>query len=195
MLEATEPITDRMAQGDSERAREAAQELARAAGLIREIPDYPNPGVLFRDITPVLGDGQAFRAVVDALIAPFLGEFDVVAGLEARGFLFASAASYSSGKGLMPIRKVGKLPQPAASVEYALEYGTAVIEAHNDFPAGTRVLLIDDVLATGGTLKAAEQLMRQLGYEIVGSAVLFEIEGLGGRETLGDLRLHTVFHS
>lgn len=180
---------------ESHAAADAAAELARAEGLIREIPDHPAPGILFRDITPVLGDGPAFRATVDALIAPFAGRFDVVAGLEARGFLFASAAAYASGAGLMPIRKVGKLPQPAASVEYALEYGTAVIEAHADFEPGARVLLIDDVLATGGTLKAAEQLMGQLGYEVVGSAVLFEIDGLGGREAMGELTLHTVFHS
>ena len=170
-------------------------ELARAEALIREIPNYPSPGILFRDITPLLGDSTALRATVDALIAPFAGTFDVVAGLEARGFLLASAAAYASETGLMPIRKAGKLPRPAASVGYALEYGTAEVEAHDDFAPGTRVLLIDDVLATGGTLGAAHELIERLGYVAAGTSVLFEIDGLGGRAAVGDPALHTVFHS
>ncbi|UOQ59785.1 adenine phosphoribosyltransferase [Leucobacter rhizosphaerae] len=170
-------------------------ELARAESLILEIPDYPSEGILFRDITPLLADGPALRATVDALIAPFAGRFDVVAGLEARGFLLASAAAYTSGTGLMPIRKSGRLPRPAGTVGYALEYGTAEIEAHADFAPGSRVLLIDDVLATGGTLVAAHALMRELGYAVAGTAVLFEIDGLGGRAAIDDPALHTVFHS
>ena len=170
-------------------------ELARAESLILEIPDYPIEGILFRDITPLLADHAALVATVDALIAPFQGQFDVVAGLEARGFLLASAAAYTAGVGLMPIRKAGKLPRPAANIGYALEYGIAEIEAHNDFPAGSRVLLIDDVLATGGTLIAAKELLVGLGYEHAGTAVLFEIDGLGGREALNDAHLHTVFSS
>lgn len=169
--------------------------LARAESLILEIPNYPSDGIIFRDITPLIADGAAFRATVDAMIAPFAGKFDVVAGLEARGFLFASAAAYMSGTGLMPVRKAGKLPRPAVTVEYSLEYGNAVIEAHGDFPRGTRVLILDDVLATGGTLAAAHDLMEQLGYEVAGTAVLFEIEGLGGRDALGEQALHTVFTS
>lgn len=169
--------------------------LRRAESLIREIPDYPAPGILFRDIMPLLADGEALRATVDALIAPFRGTFDVIAGLEARGFLLASAAAYASGVGILPIRKAGKLPRPAAAVSYELEYGVAEVEAHNDLPKGTRVLLIDDVLATGGTLEAARELMEQLGYPIAGTAVLFEIKGLGGRDVLGDPHLHTVFAS
>ncbi|WP_427870370.1 adenine phosphoribosyltransferase [Leucobacter luti] len=174
---------------------ESSPELARAGSLILEVPDYPAAGILFRDITPLLADAEAFRATVDALIAPFRGTFDVVAGLEARGFLFASAAAYASGAGLMPIRKAGKLPRPAASVDYALEYGVAEVEAHADFPRGTRVLVIDDVLATGGTLAAAHALLGKLGYVAAGTAVLFEIEDLGGRDTLNDPQLHTVFSS
>lgn len=170
-------------------------ELTRAESLIREIPDYPLEGVLFRDIMPMLADHDALTATVDALVAPFAGEFDVVAGLEARGFLLASAAAYASGAGLMPIRKAGKLPLPAAQVEYALEYGVAEIEAHADFPRGTRVLLIDDVLATGGTLVAAKKLLDELGYAHAGTSVLFEIDDLGGRDALSDPRLHTVFSS
>ncbi|WP_017792889.1 adenine phosphoribosyltransferase [Leucobacter salsicius] len=168
-------------------------DLARAESLILEIPDYPSDGIVFRDITPLIADGEALRATVDAMIKPFEGTFDVVAGLEARGFLFASAAAYASGAGLMPIRKAGKLPRPVVKVEYSLEYGSAVIEAHGDFAPGTRVLILDDVLATGGTLVAAHDLMNQLGYEIAGTAVLFEIEELGGREALGGRELHTVF--
>lgn len=171
----------------------AQDDLARAESLILEIPDYPNDGIVFRDITPLIADGEALRATVDAMIKPFEGTFDVVAGLEARGFFFAGAASYASGAGLMPIRKAGKLPRPIVKVEYSLEYGSAVIEAHGDFAPGTRVLILDDVLATGGTLVAAHELMDQLGYEVVGTAVLFEIAGLGGREALGDRELHTVF--
>ncbi|MGJ0204231.1 adenine phosphoribosyltransferase [Leucobacter sp. gxy201] len=170
-------------------------ELARAESLIREIPDYPIEGVLFRDITPLLADHPALEATVDALVAPFAGEYDVIAGLEARGFLLASAAAYAAGVGLMPIRKAGKLPLPAAQIGYDLEYGTAEIEAHADFPRGSRVLLIDDVLATGGTLAASKRLLTALGYEHAGTAVLFEIDGLGGREALRDPRLHTVFTS
>ena len=130
-------------------------ELARAESLIRTIQDYPEPGVMFRDITPLLADAAALRAVIDAMIAPFEGGFDVVAGIEARGFLLAGAVAVAADVGLVPIRKAGKLPRPAASVSYALEYGTATIEVHDDIAEGTRVLLVDDVLATGGTLQAA----------------------------------------
>lgn len=174
---------------------EPSPELARAEGLIAQIPDYPAPGIVFRDIMPLLADGAALRATVDALIAPFHGTYDVIAGLEARGFLLASAAAYASGVGLFPIRKAGKLPRPAASVGYELEYGIAEVEAHDDVPRGSRVLLIDDVLATGGTLEAARELLEQLGYVVAGTAVLFEIEGLGGRQAVADPKLHTVFSS
>ncbi|MBB5742972.1 adenine phosphoribosyltransferase [Microbacterium ginsengiterrae] len=167
--------------------------LARAEALIRSIPDYPEPGILFRDITPLLADAEALRATTDAIIEPFAGQFDVIAGIEARGFLIAGAAAIAAGTGLIPIRKAGKLPRPAASVDYALEYGTATIEMHDDLPAGSRVLLIDDVLATGGTLAAGRQLIERLGSHVVGISVLFEIDGLGGRDLIGDL--HTVFHS
>ena len=168
-------------------------ELARAESLIASIPDYPQPGILFRDITPLLADAEALRVTTEALIEPFAGSFDVVAGIEARGFLLAGAAAIAAGTGLIPIRKAGKLPRPAASVDYALEYGTATIEMHDDLPAGSRVLLIDDVLATGGTLAAGRQLVERLGSHVAGISVLFEIDGLGGREAIGEL--HTVFHS
>lgn len=168
-------------------------ELTRAETLIRSIPDYPEPGVLFRDITPLLADAEALLATTRALIEPFEGRFDVVAGIEARGFILAGAAAIAAGVGLIPIRKAGKLPRPAAAVDYALEYGTARIEMHDDLPAGSRVLLIDDVLATGGTLAAGRKLIEQLGSHVAGIAVLFEIADLGGREAIGEL--HTVFRS
>ena len=167
--------------------------LARAESLIRSIPDYPEPGILFRDITPLLADAAALRATTEAIIEPFAGQFDVIAGIEARGFLIASAAALAAGVGLVPIRKAGKLPRPAASIDYALEYGTATIEMHDDVAAGSRVLLIDDVLATGGTLAAGRHLIERIGSTVAGISVLFEIEGLGGRELVGDL--HTVFHA
>ncbi|MBD8011582.1 MULTISPECIES: adenine phosphoribosyltransferase [Microbacterium] len=168
-------------------------ELARAESLIASIPDYPQPGILFRDIMPLLADARALRATTAALIEPFAGSFDIVAGIEARGFILAGAAAIAAGVGFAPIRKAGKLPRPAAAVDYALEYGTATVEMHDDLPTGTRVLLIDDVLATGGTLAAGRQIVERLGYHVAGISVLFEIDGLGGREAIGDL--HTVFHS
>ena len=174
---------------------ELSPALTRAESLIRSIPDYPEPGILFRDITPLLADAEALRATTDAIIEPFAGQFDVIAGIEARGFLIAGAAAIAAGTGLIPIRKAGKLPRPAASVDYSLEYGTATIEMHDDLPAGSRVLLIDDVLATGGTLGAAHDLVARLGGSVIGTAVLFEIDELGGREAVGDPRLHAVFHS
>lgn len=167
--------------------------LVRAESLIRSIPDYPQPGVLFRDITPLLADREALHATTEALVAPFLGSFDVVAGIEARGFILAGAAAVAAGTGFVPIRKAGKLPRPAASVDYALEYGTATVEMHDDLPAGSRILLIDDVLATGGTLSAGRAIVERLGYRVAGVSVLFEIDGLGGRDAVGEV--HTVFRS
>ena len=174
--------------------RDLASALARAESLIAVTPDYPEPGILFRDIAPLLADGAALRAVTDALLAPFAGGFDVVAGVEARGFLLAGAAAVAAGVGLVPIRKAGKLPRPAASADYALEYGTATIEMNDDIRPGTRVLLLDDVLATGGTFLAAHALVARVGGVVAGAAALLELDGLGGRAALGDARLHTVFH-
>jgi len=168
-------------------------ELARAESLIATIPDYPQPGILFRDITPLLADAEALRVTTEALVEPFAGSFDVVAGIEARGFILAGAAAIAAGVGFVPIRKAGKLPRPAASVDYALEYGSATVEMHEDLPSGTRILLIDDVLATGGTLAAGREIVENLGYAVAGISVLFEIDGLGGRDVIGDL--HTVFRS
>lgn len=166
-------------------------DLERAQTLITSIPDYPQPGVNFRDISPLIADGPALRAVTEALIAPFEGQFDIVGGLEARGFLFAGTIAAMTGVGILPIRKAGKLPRPAAAVSYSLEYGTATIEGPDVLKEGERVLLVDDILATGGTLSAAQALVKELSAEVVGSAVVLELTALSGRSLTGDV--HTVF--
>lgn len=166
--------------------------LSRAESLIRVVPGYPKPEIDFRDITPLLADAAALRVAVEALVEPFAGEFDLIAGLEARGFLLAAAAATVTNTGLIPIRKAGKLPRPAASVSYALEYAEAVVEIHDDIPAGARVLLMDDVLATGGTLAAGKQLVTKVGGQIAGATVLLELDDLNGRAVVGDV--HAVFH-
>ncbi len=123
------------------------------SSLCATIPDYPKPGIVFKDLTPVFADGAALKAVVDALVEPFKGQFDAVAGVEARGFLLAAAAAYATGTGVITVRKAGKLPREVVSEDYALEYGSATLELHTtDLAPGSRVLILDDVLATGGTL-------------------------------------------
>jgi len=164
--------------------------LERAESLIAITPDFPSPGVLFRDIGPLLTDADALATVTHALAAPFEGGFDLVAGVEARGFLLAGAVAATAGTGLLPIRKAGKTPRPTASVDYALEYGIATIEAAGDL-TGRRVLLVDDVLATGGTLVAAISLVEQLGGTVSGVAVVLELTDLGGRRRLP--QAHAVF--
>lgn len=159
-------------------------EIDRAASLIRVIQDHPKPGIQFQDVTPLLADARAFRGCVEALVEPFRGGFDVVAGVEARGFLLAGAAAVLTGTGLIPLRKAGKLPAPVAAESYALEYGEATIEASADLKAGSRVLILDDVLTTGGTLAAARRLVEACGASVAGTACLLELEGLGGREAV-----------
>lgn len=156
------------------------------AALSRNIPDFPQPGIQFKDLTPALADPVALALIADALAEPFAGEYDVVAGIEARGFALAAATAARSGHGLLLIRKAGKLPGPTIAEEYALEYGTATLEVHVDqVPAGSRVLLVDDVLATGGTLGAGIRLVERAGWAIAGVAVALELEALGGRATVG----------
>jgi len=162
------------------------------ASLLLTVPDFPEPGILFRDLTPVLADGPALRAVVDDLVAAG-GPVDAVAGVEARGFLLAAAAAYASGVGTLAVRKAGKLPGEVLRESYDLEYGQAAIELHpGQLPAGSRVLLLDDVLATGGTLEAAARLLERAGYEVAGIGVVLEIAGLGGRARLAGRDVHAI---
>jgi adenine phosphoribosyltransferase len=154
---------------------------------IRDIPDYPQPGVIFKDITPLLADGTAFREVVDALAAAY-GTVDKVAGIEARGFILAAPVATRIGAGFVPVRKKGKLPGPTFTEDYQLEYGTASIEVHQDaFGPADRVLIVDDVLATGGTARATVDLVQQTGATVAGIAVLIELSFLKGRTKLADL--------
>lgn len=153
---------------------------------IRDVSDYPQPGIVFKDITPLLADGQALRAVVDALSEGY-PPVDKVVGIEARGFILASAVACRLESGFVPVRKQGKLPGPTYAESYDLEYGTATIEVHQDaFAAGERVLIIDDVLATGGTAKATESLVRRAGAEVAGVAVILELSFLEGRSRFPD---------
>ena len=155
--------------------------------LVRDVPDYPQRGVVFKDITPLLADGQAFNAVVDALAARY-GPVDKVAGIEARGFILAAPVACRLGAGFVPIRKKGKLPGVTFAQDYDLEYGTATIEVLTDaFAPGDRVLVIDDVLATGGTARATTDLVRRTGAQVAGLAVLLELSFLNGRAKLPDL--------
>lgn len=166
----------------------------RVAAKLRDVPDFPTPGILFKDLTPLLADGPLFgevgRAIADRHAA---AGFDVVAGVEARGFLFAGAVAIASGTGVVPIRKAGKLPWRTVSAAYELEYGEAVVEVHEDaFADHKRVLLVDDVLATGGTLAAAADLVGRAGGQLVGVSVVVELTALGGRDALADLDIQTV---
>lgn len=159
--------------------------LRAAAELVREVPDFPEPGVLFRDIGPMLADGPALTAVVTALGRGV--EFDVVAGVEARGFLVGAAVAQAYGTGVVGLRKPGKLPAVADRIDYALEYGHASLELpSNALRAAQRVLVVDDVLATGGTLGAACKLVRQSGAEVAAAAVVLELTALDGRRNLVD---------
>jgi adenine phosphoribosyltransferase len=166
----------------------------RVAAKLRDVPDFPTPGILFKDLTPLLADGPLFgevgRAIADRHAA---AGFDVVAGVEARGFLFAGAVAIASGTGVVPIRKAGKLPWRTVSAAYELEYGEAVVEVHEDaFADHKRVLLVDDVLATGGTLAAAADLVGRAGGQLVGVSVVVELTALRGRDALADLDIQTV---
>ncbi len=157
------------------------------------VPDFPQPGILFRDLTPVFADADALAVVARALTAPHAGTFDVVAGVEARGFVLAAAAAALTGTGMLPVRKAGKLPRPTASRDYVLEYGTATLEVQTGhLAAGTRMLLVDDLLATGGTLTAAAELLEESGLTLAGIAVAVELEALGGRTRLGDRPLYAI---
>jgi adenine phosphoribosyltransferase len=169
--------------------------LARLSARIRDVPDFPAPGVLFKDITPLLADAKSFAQCVNALGAPWRDTaIDIVCGIEARGFIFGAALARTLGAGFVPLRKAGKLPAPTRGVDFGLEYGEARLEIHVDaLASGTRALIVDDVLATGGTLAAAAGLVQSLGAEVAGAAVVIELEFLRGRERWGaDAPLHTL---
>lgn len=167
------------------------------AALIRAVPDFPTPGVMFRDITPLLADAGGFAHCVDALAEPWQdSRVQAVCGIEARGFIFGAALAQKLRAGFVPLRKPGKLPPPVVAVDYQLEYGSDRLEAQRDaIRPGERVLLVDDVLATGGTLMAASALVGKLGGELVGAAVVIELTGLRGRDLwpYGPL-LHSLLH-
>ena len=179
------------------------------ASLTVDVPDHPEPGVLFRDLTPVFADGPAFRRMVEGLAAPAASDpraaavagtadggaaFDVVVGVEARGFLLAAAVAFDRGIGVVPVRKAGKLPRERIAADYDLEYGTATLELHADsIRPGARVLVVDDVLATGGTLGAAIALVEQLGGIVASVSVVVELAALGGRERLAPHAVHALW--
>jgi adenine phosphoribosyltransferase len=169
-------------------ADEALQRRLRA--LVVDVPDFPSTGVVFRDITALVGDGGALRDAVTAMASPFAGDgIEVVAGIESRGFILGGAVAATLGAGFVPIRKQGKLPRATLSAEYSLEYGSAVVEVHADaLAAGQRVLVVDDVLATGGTAAAAGSLVRALGGDVAGYSFLIELGALGGAAALGEAR-------
>lgn len=161
---------------------------------IRSIPDFPKPGIMFRDLTPLMGDPRALRHSICRLVEPFRDDgIDAVAGMEARGFIFGALAAWQLGTGFVPLRKPGKLPHEVEAVTYALEYGTASLEVHRDaIGRGHKVLLVDDVLATGGTAAASVDLVCRLGGHVVGCAFLLELEALAGRTKLPGQRVHSV---
>ncbi|MFH1038500.1 MAG: adenine phosphoribosyltransferase [PVC group bacterium] len=163
---------------------------------IRDIPDFPEKGVIFKDITTLLKEGRLFRESVDLMADGFAGKgIDLVVCVEARGFIFGSALAYKLGAGVVPVRKEGKLPHKTRKVSYSLEYGSATVEIHEDAVApGSRVLIVDDLLATGGTLAAAVDLVRQHGGIIEAVAVLIELDFLNGREKLKDVPVWSLIH-
>jgi adenine phosphoribosyltransferase len=160
---------------------------------LRDIPDFPTPGVVFKDVTPLLADGPAFSAVVRDIAQRWRGSVDIIVGIEARGFIFGAAVAHELGIGFVPVRKAGKLPGKTTSVSYDLEYGSATIEIHEEaFVGGERVLVVDDVLATGGTAKATCQLLEGAGAEVVAFEALIELDFLHGRDRLGGREVHTT---
>jgi adenine phosphoribosyltransferase len=170
--------------------------MDRLKAKIRDIPDFPKPGIIFKDITPLVKDPAALRLSVHQLIHPFLGrDITAVAGMEARGFIFGSLVAWELGIPFIPLRKPGKLPYDVQTVSYDLEYGSASLEAHIDsFETGDKVLLIDDLLATGGTAKASCELVEKLGAVVVACAFVIELDFLKGRDILDGYEVHSLLH-
>lgn len=174
---------------------QAHDELIRS--LIRDVPDFPKPGIVFKDITPLLADPRGFEASIQAMAARLEGlEFDVIAGPEARGFIFGCPLALALGRGFAPIRKKGKLPWDTVEESYALEYGEDTVQMHADAVApGQRVLLVDDLLATGGTMGACRRLIEKQGADVVAASFVIELGFLGGRDSLGDgLRIESLIN-
>jgi adenine phosphoribosyltransferase len=170
--------------------------MDRLKARIRDIPDFPKPGIVFKDITPLVRDPAYLRLAVHQLLHPFLGQpITAVAGMEARGFIFGSLVAWELGLGFVPLRKPGKLPYEVLSVDYALEYGYAALEVHTDaLGPGDHVLLVDDLLATGGTAKASCELIESLGAEVAACAFVVELDALKGREKLANYFVHSLLH-
>ncbi|MCS5564935.1 MAG: adenine phosphoribosyltransferase [Methylococcales bacterium] len=170
--------------------------MERLKSYIRDIPDFPKAGILFKDITPLVKNPATLKLAVHQIVGPFLDQqISAVAGMEARGFIFGALAAWELGVGFIPLRKPGKLPYNVHSVSYDLEYGSAALEAHIDaLEPGDRVLLVDDLLATGGTAKASCELIEQLGAEVVACAFVVELDDLRGRQKIGEYRIHSLLH-
>lgn len=170
--------------------------MDRLRNKIRDIPDFPKQGIIFKDITPLVKDPATLRLAVHSLLQPFLGrDITAVAGMEARGFIFGSLVAWELGLPFIPLRKPGKLPYDVETVSYDLEYGSAVLEAHIDaFDSNDRVLLIDDLLATGGTAKASCELVEKLGATVEACAFVVELDFLNGRKKLGDYEVYSLLH-
>src|ERR1700733_15246389 len=163
--------------------------------LVRDILDFPKPGIVFRDLTPLLSDARALAAVVDQIAEPLLGKVDLVVGIESRGFIVGAPVAYRLGVGLTIARKPGKLPFHTVEESYELEYGSATLQMHQDAIAGKgRVLLVDDLLATGGTAAAALQLVQKIGGNVIGCAFVVELDALKGRERLAPLNCFSLIH-
>ena len=170
--------------------------MERLKAHIRNIPDFPNPGIQFKDITPLVKNPAILRLAIHQLIHPFLGEeITAVVGMEARGFIFGSLAAWEMGVSFIPLRKPGKLPYDIQSISYDLEYGSASLEVHTDaLDSNDRVLLIDDLIATGGTAVASCQLIEKLGAEVSACAFVVELDDLNGRKLLSEYRVHSLIH-
>jgi adenine phosphoribosyltransferase len=170
--------------------------MERLKAHIRNIPDFPKPGIQFKDITPLVKDPMMLRLAVHQLIHPFLGEeITAIVGMEARGFIFGSLAAWEMGISFVPLRKPGKLPYDIQSISYDLEYGSASLEVHTDaLDSNDRVLLVDDLIATGGTAVASCQLVEKLGAEVCACAFVVELDELKGRDLLSQYRVHSLIH-
>jgi adenine phosphoribosyltransferase len=173
--------------------RTQEERIALVASLIRDVPDFPKPGVVYKDITPLLANNEGYQASIDALVDAAPADIDVVVGMEARGFVFAAPVALALGVGFVPVRKPGKLPMDVFSESFALEYGSDTLSIHRDaIQPHTRVLVIDDVLATGGTVGATSRLITQLGADLVHVSVIMELSFLGGRANLESMGISSV---